>query len=159
MNLGEASVPTAKVLFRVPDGEGGATIETLWAFDLGNDEYRLDNIPFFACSVSCRDVVYAPFDEDEGFPTFQRMVRKSGSRTVRVLLDEPAGPGNRSESLLAGLIGLGCHYEGMNGTCIAVDVPPAADFDAVCNFLNDARATWEGADPSPASEFIVPEMS
>lgn len=33
--------PTAKVLFRVPDDDGGANVETLWAVPLGEDRYQL----------------------------------------------------------------------------------------------------------------------
>ena len=40
--------PAAKVLFRVPNTEGGCDVETLWAYDLGNDHYCLDNSPFYA---------------------------------------------------------------------------------------------------------------
>jgi hypothetical protein len=40
--------PTAKVLSRVPDGDDSANVERLWAFDVGNDQYELDNLPFYA---------------------------------------------------------------------------------------------------------------
>jgi uncharacterized protein DUF4265 len=77
--------PTAKVLFRVPNEDGTAEVETLWAVDLGNDEYKLDNCPFFAYGVSLHDVVYAPIDVDEGRAVFQRILIKSGNRTIRVI--------------------------------------------------------------------------
>jgi hypothetical protein len=34
--MSESSMPTAKVLFRVPEGDGSYNVETLWAYDLGN---------------------------------------------------------------------------------------------------------------------------
>jgi Domain of unknown function (DUF4265) len=55
-------VPTAKVLFRLVKQDGTSNVETLWAFDLGDDLYRLDNSPFYAYSVSAGDVVLAPVD-------------------------------------------------------------------------------------------------
>src|SRR5438128_3554168 len=102
----QPSQPTAKVLFRVPNEDGSAQVETLWATDLGNDQYKLDNSPFYAYSVSWQDVVFAPFDQDEEFPTFQRVISKSGNRTVRVILDPPVEPGNSSDLLLQGLVSL-----------------------------------------------------
>ncbi|HET6160752.1 MAG TPA: DUF4265 domain-containing protein [Dongiaceae bacterium] len=80
----------AKVLFRVPNEDGSAEVETLWADDLGGDRYRLDNCPFYASGVSWNDVVYAPYDLDEEFPTFRSVLEKSGNRTIRVILDPPA---------------------------------------------------------------------
>ena len=87
--MNEPSKPNAKVLFSVPDEDGGADIETLWAFNLGSDKYKLDNLPYFAYGVSWNDVILAPFDEDEQFPTFQKVVSKSGNRTIRLIFDTP----------------------------------------------------------------------
>lgn len=75
--------PTAKVVFRVPDHEGGASVETLWAAPIGNDYYKLDNSPFYAYGVSWQDTVWAPFDAREGMATFQSVVTRSGHRTIR----------------------------------------------------------------------------
>src|SRR5882762_1542525 len=108
--MSESAEPLAKVLFRVPDAEGGANVETLWAFPVGEDRYRLDNLPFYAYSVSLHDVVLAPLDADEGFPTFSRVESKSGNRTVRVVFDVPVEPGNESQAVLDGLVQLGCDY-------------------------------------------------
>ena len=81
----QRSLPDSKVLFRVPEDDGSAEVETLWATSLGNDEYKLDNSSFYAYSLSWGDIVYAPFNVDEGFPTFLRVVKKSGHRTIRIV--------------------------------------------------------------------------
>jgi hypothetical protein len=60
--------------------EGSAEVETLWAFNLGKDNYKLANSPFYAYSVSWEDIIIAPFNENEGFPTFQRVASKSEPR-------------------------------------------------------------------------------
>jgi len=83
----QPSSPDSKVLFRVPEENGSAQVETLWATALGYDEYKLDNSPFYAYSVSWEDIVYAPFNESEGFPTFERVVKKSGHRTIRIIFN------------------------------------------------------------------------
>ena len=140
--------PNAKVLFRVP-GEGDrAHVETLWAFDLGGDRYRLDNSPFYAYGVSLGDTVLAPHDRDEGFPTFKGVVSKSGNRTVRVAFDSPVQAGSSSDHVLQDLVRLGCDYEGANRRYIVVNVPAAVDLSAVVKCLVDCNAEWEHADPT-----------
>jgi hypothetical protein len=147
-DVSDSNQPNAKVLFRVPGGDGSADVETLWATDLGDDRYQIDNSPFFAYSVSWQDVVYAPFDDTEGFPTFQRVITKSGNRTVRVLFEEGAEPGNQSDRVVHGLVALGCSYEGANSKFFSITVPPGIDLDAVRHYLIEQNATFEHADPT-----------
>jgi hypothetical protein len=92
----------------VPEDDGSAQVETLWATALGNDEYKLDNSPFYAYSISWKDTVCAPVDESEGLPTFIRVVKKSGHRTIRVIFDPPVQEGNESDIVLPGLVSLDC---------------------------------------------------
>ena len=140
--------PDSKVLFRVPDEDGTANGETLWATNLGEDKYQIDNSPFYAFGVSWLDVVFAPFDKNEGFPTFQKMVSKSGHRTLRVVFDPPVEKGNKSDELLQGLVSRGCTCEGANPNYMAIDVPPDVDLEPIRNLLIACKVIWEHADPS-----------
>jgi hypothetical protein len=149
----QAPQPTAKVLFRVPNEDGSAEVETLWAFDLGNDQYKLDNSPFYAYSVSWQDIVYAPFDKDEERPTFRRVVSKSGNRTVRIIFESPVETGNESDRMLQGLVSLGCTYEGARNKYISVNIPQKVALEAVRKYLIEHEATWEHADPTYAELF------
>jgi len=151
--MSDSSQPNAKVLFRVPNEDGSAEVETLWATHLGADTYRLDNSPFYAYGVSWEDVVFAPLDPDEGRPTFERVVSKSGNRTVRVIFETPVEPGNKSEQLLQGLVALGCSYEGANRKYISVNIPPGVELNVVRDYLISHETTWEHADPTYASLF------
>lgn len=148
-----SSDPTAKVLFRVPDDEGGATVETLWATPLGDDRYKLDNSPFYAYGVSWQDTVFAPINAQEGLPTFQSIVAKSGNRTVRVIFDPPVSPGNVSDQVLQGLVALGCSYEGTNPGYMSVNIPPGVELQQVRSHLVQQDAQWEHADPTYESQF------
>jgi hypothetical protein len=139
--------PTAKVLFRVAEDDGSANVETLWAFDLGDDRYRLDNSPFYAYSVSVGDVVFAPVDPDEERPIFKSVLEKSGNRTVRVILDPPLATGNSSDGVVQELLSLGCSYEGANPGYLCIVIPREADFAAVCERLTKREIQWEHADP------------
>ena len=151
--MSDATAPNAKLLFRVPEDDGSAQVETLWATSLGEDQYKLDNSPFYAYSVSWEDVVYAPFDPDEERPTFQHVVKKSGNRTVRVIFDPPVEDGNPSDTLLKGLVARGCSYEGANPAYIVINIPPGIELLDIRQYLIAQGADWEHADPSYAELF------
>ncbi len=138
----------AKVMFRVPDGASGEDVETIWAFPVGGDLYKIDNSPFYAYGVSLGDTVEAPWSEENGFPLFRRVVEKSGYRTVRVILDPPAENDNKSQKLLDEIVALGCSYEGANRTYITVDIPKEIDLWKVRDFLIEKEAKWEHVDPT-----------
>jgi Domain of unknown function (DUF4265) len=146
--MSQSDKPTAKVLFRVPEEDGAATVETLWAYDLGNDLYKIDNCPFYAYDVSAEDIVYAPIDPDEERPTFKKVVTKSGNKTLRVIFNPPVEPGNSSDKILQGAVQLGASYEGANPGYIAINIPPSLELAIVADYLIDCKATWEHADPS-----------
>jgi Domain of unknown function (DUF4265) len=144
--------PTAKVLFRVAESDGSASVETLCAYDLGENRYKLDNSPFYAYGVSWGDTVLAPHDDAEGHATFHAVLVKSGYRTVRVMFDPPVKRGNASDVALKGLVKLGCEYERANAQYIAVSIPPNVDLARVVDYLVERKATWEHADP-PYDEY------
>jgi hypothetical protein len=143
----------AKVLFRVPSTDGDATIETLWAIPLGDDLYKLENSPFYAYGVSWQDVVFAPYDEQEGFPTFRHVVERSGNRTVRIFFDPPVAPDNASDQVLQGLVAAGCSYEGANRNYISINIPPEVELQQVRFYLIERETQWEHADPTYDSLF------
>ena len=113
--------------------------------------YKLDNSPFYAYGVSWEDVVSAPFESEEGFPTFKRVVSKSGNRTVRVIFETPFETGKESDRVLQGLVALGCSYEGANRKYVSVNVPPGVDLTVVRSYLIEQGARWEHADPTYAA--------
>ncbi|MBS0184557.1 MAG: DUF4265 domain-containing protein [Nitrospira sp.] len=149
----DTSQANAKVLFRVPSDNGTAEVETLWATRLGGDKYKLENSPFYAYGVSWEDVVFAPYSEEEQFPTFQEVFEKSGNRTVRIIFDAPIEEGNKSDKILKGIVALGCDYEGANRKLIAISIPPNISLDSVRNYLIECEATWEHTDPTYDSLF------
>jgi hypothetical protein len=140
--------PTAKVLFSIAERDGSASLETLWAYDLGDSRYKLDNSPFYAYGVSWGDTVLAPHDAAEGHPKFQSVLAKSGYRTVRVIFDPPVRRGNDSDVTLKGLVKLGCEYERANAQYIVLSIPPSVELAKVVEYLIARKATWEHADPT-----------
>jgi hypothetical protein len=149
--------PDAKVLFLVPSNDAGsneADIETLWAWRLGEDKYKLDNLPYFAYSVSWEDIVYAPFNEDEGFPTFQKVIEKSGNRTIRFFFNNSPAK-SHTQDILRELENLGCSYEGANDRFFCLNIPRKADLEAVASYLIEKGIEFEYADPT--YEELFPE--
>ncbi len=130
--------PTAKIALRGDDGE----IETLWAYDLGNGRYKLDNTPWYAYGISWHDIVEAVPDE-AGLLRFTKVVAKSGNRTVRILSDEPF-----TDEWLSKLRAVGVSYEGATRRYLGVNIPPSTDLDAVTAFLIAEGIEWEYVDPS-----------
>lgn len=136
-----------KVALRGPDGE----VETLWANPAGEDRlYVLDNLPWYAYGVSLGDVVEATPDAD-GYLEMRRVVRKSGNRTLRVIL-EVTQPDRawtfESRALIDGLVERGCGFEGANRELVAVNVPPAVDVLTIGAYIDGAGFRFEYADPT-----------
>ena len=133
-------VNLVKLVLRGPDGE----VETPWAERVGERELRLDNLPWFAYGISLGDVVEADATGDDGVFEFVRVVRPSGNRLVRVILDDES----QIETVLEPLVELGCDYEGANRRLISISVPPSVSLDAVSAHLTDTNLQWEHANPT-----------
>lgn len=135
-----------KIQLRHVDGDR-VEIETPWAKRVGLNLYELDNLPWYAYGVSCGDVVEAVSSEG-GLPEVQHVVRKSGNRTIRVVLDPPIPETEGSHPLLESLAALGCSYEGMNRRYFAINIPPEVSLPAVCELVTTSGQNWEHADPT-----------
>lgn len=143
----------SKVLFRITDDDGSADVETLWATPLGEDRYQLDNSPFYAYAVSWKDIIYAPYDPDEQLPAFERVISKSGHKTIRIIFESPATEGSESLDLLQQLASLGCSYEGANKLYICIDIPPEVELEKVRQFAIQRAIQFEHADPTYSELF------
>lgn len=127
-----------KVVFRLQrdaDGYPPADAEGLWATQLGNNRFKLENIPFFAWGVSADDVVQAEPIGQEYY--FERVVTPSGHSTVRIIAyDKSSIPEIRKA-----IEELGCSSELSHlPSLVAIDIPPDVDWSKVFAFLKDAEA-------------------
>jgi hypothetical protein len=128
-----------KVELRGDDDE----VETLWAFDLGEGRYKLDNTSWYAYGVSTGDVIEAEPEDPDGFPVFRKVVEKSGYRTVRITSTE-----DFTDDFFEEINQLGCSFEGANRRYVSIDVPPAVELKTVADFLTEKKIRWEHADPT-----------
>lgn len=144
---------SAKIIFEIPEPSDPQT-EALWAECIGPDQYELQNCPFFVYGISWKDVVSAAPSTAAGVRTFQKVVRKSGNRTVRVLLP-PAADGTAASPAdhFDTIIAMGCSWEGANKTLFAINIPAAVSLDDVCDELTSRSLTWEYVDPTFAELF------
>ncbi len=142
--------PDSKIVIQVQQEDGNFDVETPWATSLGNDLYRLENIPFFAYGVSWQDTVFAPYDEEEQRPVFIAVEKKSGNRTIRAIFNPPIENGNSSQNILEKITDTGAEYEGATPSFIAINIPPEVDLFSVCEILNKEEIEWEHADPTYA---------
>lgn len=104
--------------------------ESMWACDLGDDRYRLENVPFYAYGLNFHDVVEARSPAPDLKPFVLRVTERSGHHTIRVFLDEdvPEADG------IAHLRALNeCHvtFEQCSARYFALDLEPEADVDDV----------------------------
>ena len=112
--------------------------------------YVLDNVPWFALRVSEGDAVEAAPD-GTGYLAMTRVVRKSGNRTIRVILelsDPTRAWSYESTVLVSGIQRRGGEIENMNNKLIGVTVPPTTDLLALGNFIDHSGFQFEYADPT-----------
>lgn len=116
------------------DGYPPEEWEGLWAIPMGDDRFKIDNIPFYAKNLSCDDIVKATRQGDDY--VFKQVVSPSENSTIRIVLYDLANEG----SVRNDLTNLGCSIEG-TGTpgLLAVNVPKKS-IEPVVDFLEEAFA-------------------
>ena len=127
-----------KVILELPDPSEGVGAERMWAIALGNDVYEIRNSPWFARNVNWGDWVKAIAPDNDKWPVFVSVVKRSGHRTIHFFLHEVGL--ERKDSILREINRLGAHYENCNGTMYAVDCQPEIDITPIIEYLNRLEA-------------------
>jgi hypothetical protein len=126
-------------LARDEDDYPPADWEWMWARRVSDSTFKIDNIPFFAKSISCGDIVAAE-QTNKGL-VFRELVQPSGHSTVRVIVHR----GDRNDEQLRAVVedvkqalrAMGCSAELSHiPSLIAVDVPPEVNYQSVAAFLS-----------------------
>ena len=121
-NVGEP----VKVMFELePSAWHDHATESVWAIPLGDNKYRLQNVPFHAYGVSYDDIVSAKPNE-QGQLIVQGVSERGGHSTYRVILS-PETTDRDFENAWDKLGSLGSTYERATDRLIAIDVPPETD--------------------------------
>ncbi|MCB9765833.1 MAG: DUF4265 domain-containing protein [Alphaproteobacteria bacterium] len=121
-----------KVWFELEDGAWhGSATESLWATELADGHYRLENSPFYAFGVSFLDAVIAA--PRNGRLWFDRVVKPSGHSTYRIIRTTDSDTVfNRCWTPLQTL---GCSFES-GDRVLAVDVPPEVNIHEAYKLLD-----------------------
>ena len=124
-----------KIAFEMEQDEDGwppATVETLWAIDLGNGQYKIKNIPFFAPLLSCDDIVSVERKYDDML-YFKEKIKNSNNSTIRIIFYDKES----INSVYQQLQKFGCSIEGGSDYkhLTAVDIPGNVKFKEVTNYL------------------------
>ncbi|WP_244888810.1 DUF4265 domain-containing protein [Streptomyces purpureus] len=136
-----------KVHFRLEVDEDGwppASVESLWAVDLGDGTVRLDNTPWFVRGVASDDVIRVAVD-DEGVHWAGETVRASENCTIRLIVMKDGGSGAARQTVLETFHRLGTTGEGIEQfRMVALDVPPDADLRRIRKLLEhgEAKGWW-----------------
>jgi hypothetical protein len=145
------------VLEQEYDDDDEVMVENPWAEEVGENQYQLKNFPFYFYGLSFDDIFEAiPKYEDDGKPYFTKVIKKSGHKTVRVILPESIKTSEASRNILNHLNKLDCGHEGSNGEkFFVINIQPHCDFWKVCEYLTQNNVEWEHADPT--YEELYPE--
>jgi hypothetical protein len=114
--------------------EDGVDGESFWAKPLGDDLYELNNVPFRAYDLHAFDIVRAIAPQPDRIPEIVAVVRRSGHKTLRVLIEEST-PSDEASRLLETLNTMKPFYEQASQRFYAFDVEPEVDYQAVCDQL------------------------
>jgi hypothetical protein len=127
-----------KILLPIDDSEG-PTAEGIWAEDLGDGTYRVDNHPHFRDDVAFGDIVTAkPSGE------LETVVRPTSDVTLRVMFDWRVARRRRSVRVIREIVSLGGSGEWMLPGALTC-VTPLHSLSMILNLLSERGAIVEPA--------------
>jgi hypothetical protein len=101
-------------------------LEAFWAEPLGDDRYRLQNVPFYANGLAFEDIVIAHMIG--GTLIMQEVLASGGHSTYRVYLASDVCMSDATFlNVWRPLEQIGATYEQANDRLLAIDIPPATD--------------------------------
>ena len=110
--------------------------ESMWAEPLGNDLYKIENVPFYAYGLNYQDVVRATSDSDDLKPEIRELIKSSGHKTFRLFFDKGIKK-EQQEEILDSFIARKVSYERANSIFVALDMEPEGDYQSVFDMLEE----------------------
>ena len=132
----------------------GKDVENIWVRKIRSNQYEVRTIPFWAYNLSMGDVVACGPDEDGEGLFVQRVLKKSGNRTVRVgfkgsLAARHPDAVNFRDYLRRERL----DWEFAEPNLFAISLPSEAAYKALLDRLRQigpaAKMIWEDGDPQP----------
>jgi hypothetical protein len=130
-----------------------AGAETMWADDLGNGTFRLDNVPLFAYGISYGDIFSIRLQDGDPRPYFDSVVKTGGNETYRVKLHTGFSPDDRHVGKLLDKIKSFSSVTSQHGTDrFSYTISASEDLVELENLLDACKAfgywQWENSAPS-----------
>ena len=120
------------------DFSPGISGERVWAKDLGEDLWEIRNTPWHTCEVAFRDVVLAKSDAPDHWPTFVKVVRPGGHKTLQIYFLDGVTDEAR-DSVLKKINEQKASAEGADGRFYALDLEPGGDINALVAVLDGMK--------------------
>ncbi len=122
------------------DGWPPVTRENLWAVDLGEGRYRIDNIPFYVLGVSDGDLVAAVIEED-GRLVFSELVEASSNSTFRLFVSDE----EEISKVRKMFRDLGCPSELVSRRFISLHIPGSVTMRPIASLIEQGEkdGRWE----------------
>jgi len=135
------------------DGWPPITRENLWAVDLGEGRYRIDNIPFYVLGISDGDLVAAVTEED-GRLVFSELVEASSNSTFRLIVSDQ----EKTSEVRTMFRDRGCPSELVSHGLISLHIPESVAMRPIAALIEQGEkdGRWgfeEGALRHPDSGF------
>src|SRR5260221_10964493 len=122
-----------KIIFEYIDANNDYALESAWAEKLG-DEYKLDNILFYALGYALGDIVSVEDRNGERYVT--GLIEESGHSTIRILFNNKDDVQPTRDRLKT----MGCDSELSDiPILISVDIPANVDYKIIKQFLEEGK--------------------
>jgi hypothetical protein len=134
--------------------EGGKDVENLFVRKVGGAKCEVLSIPFWAYNISYGDTVECHPDEDGEGLFIEKVLEKSGNRTVRIMFKGPNHAKHPAADDLKDYFKKHqLHFEYKSPLLFAVNVPSEAEYLELVKTLErvppSAEMIWEDGDPQP----------
>jgi len=108
--------------------------ESMWAEYLGNNQYKIKNIPFYAYGLNYNDIVIAEAESEELKPVIKTLVKYSGHETIRVIFLQDQNK-IESKNIIDSIIDDHIGYEGKNEIEFTLNVTPKGNYNSLYDEL------------------------
>lgn len=120
-----------KVVLPYIDFEDNYSKENVWVEFLGDNQYKIDNIPFFAQGLSYKDIISVK-EVDEQL-VFDELIKPSGHSTIQIIFFKEVDV----KRVLEKLSSISCTWEGMNDLYFAIDIAHNINYSIVKEILDE----------------------
>ena len=120
-----------KIFFKliIEDNYPPVSEVSIWGVDLGNNLFKINNIPFYTKDVSFNDIVSVV--DIDGVLHYKKTIKSSGNSTIRIIFFD----GKEIEDCINAIQKMGCDYEKFSSTFIAINIPITTNLEIVLDYL------------------------